>query len=86
MERHPNITWWENQAISFARAQCMNRPQVDAFFDMLGVELDRLGLRHSPQSIYNMDESGLHPHFRPGKVLSAKELHATTARKRHVVD
>ena len=50
----------------------MNRPQVDAFFDMLGVELDKLGLRQSPQAIYNMDESGLHLHFRPGKVLAAK--------------
>jgi DDE superfamily endonuclease/helix-turn-helix, Psq domain len=72
MERHPSITLRKSQAISFARAQCMNRPQVDAFFDMLGVELDRLGLRQSPQAIYNMDESGLHLHFRPGKVLAAK--------------
>jgi hypothetical protein len=72
MERHPSITLRKSQAISFARAQCMNRPQVDAFFDMLGVELDKLGLRHSPQAIYNMDESGLHLHFQPGKVLAAK--------------
>jgi len=72
MGRHPNISLRKSQAISFARAQCMNRPQVDAFFDMLGVELERLGLRQSPQAIYNMDESGLHLHFRPGKVLAAK--------------
>jgi len=39
---------------------------------MLGVELDTVGLRESPQAMYNMDESGLHLHFRPGKVLAAK--------------
>ena len=72
MERHPDISLRKSQAISFARAQCMNRPQVDEFFNMLAVQLDTLGLRESPQAIYNMDESGLHLHFRPGKVLAAK--------------
>jgi hypothetical protein len=72
MERHPDISLRKSQAISFARAQCMNRPQVYEFFNMLGVELDSLSLRQSPQAIYNMDESGLHLHFRPGKVLAAK--------------
>ena len=50
----------------------MNRPQADEFFNILGVEIDRLGLHQSPQAIYNMDESRLHLHFRPGKVLAAK--------------
>ena len=50
----------------------MNRPQVDEFFTMLGEELDTLGLRQSPQAIYNMDESGLHLQFRPGKVFAVK--------------
>jgi len=72
MERHPDISLRKSQSVSFARAQCMNRPQVDEFFNMLGVELDTLGLRQTPQAIYNMDESGLHLHFRPGKVLAAK--------------
>ena len=72
MERHPVISLRKSQAISFARAQCMNRPQVDEFFTMLSEELDTLGLHQSPQAIYNMDESGLHLHFRPGKVLAAK--------------
>ena len=72
MERHPEISLRKSQAISFARAQCMNRPLVDEFFNMLGVQLDTLGLRQSPQAVYNIDESGLHLHFRPGKVLSAK--------------
>ena len=39
MQRHPNISLRKSQAISFTRAQCMNRPQVDAFFNMLGAKI-----------------------------------------------
>jgi len=55
MERHPQISLRKSQAISFARAQCMNRPLVDEFFNMLRVQLDTLGLRQSPEAVYNMD-------------------------------
>jgi len=41
----------------------MKRPNADKFFNMLGVELDTLGLCESPQAIYNMDEGSLHLHF-----------------------
>jgi len=72
MERNPEISLRKSQAISFARAQCMNKLLVDEFFNMLDVQLDTLGLCQSPQAVYNMDESELYLHFRPGKVLSAK--------------
>jgi len=72
MQRHPEITVRMAQNISHARAQCMNRPMVDAFFNMYEQQADELLLRVSPHAVYNADESGLQLHLRPGKVLAAK--------------
>jgi len=72
MQRHPEITVRLTQNISHARAQCMNRPMVDTFFNMYEQEVDNLLLRTSPHAIYNADETGLQLHLRPGKVLAAK--------------
>ena len=72
MKRNPEITVRSAQSISCARAQCMNKPMVNAFFDMYEHEADLLNLRTSPQCIYNADETGLQLHLRPGKVLAAK--------------
>jgi len=60
------------QNISHARAQCMNRPMVDIFFNMYEQEVDDLLLRSSPHAIYNADETRLQLHLRPGKILVAK--------------
>jgi len=47
------------QAFSLARAQCMNRPAVGRYFDILKKELIRLDIVDKPEMIYNCDESGL---------------------------
>jgi len=62
MERHPEISLRKSQAISFARAQCMNRPLVDEFFNMLGVQLDTLVIcffkcPNSPTCLGNLNNS-----------------------------
>lgn len=72
MKRNPEITVRQAQSISYARAECMNRPMVYAFFDMFQREVDLLNLRMKPQSIYNADETGLQLHLKPGKILAAK--------------
>jgi len=72
MRRHPQLSLRQAQGISYARAECMNKPMVHAFFDLYEKEADTLSLRCSPQSIYNADETGLQLHLRPGKVIAEK--------------
>lgn len=74
MKRHPELSLRKTQSISHARAQCMNKPVVNAFFYLYEQEIDALALRTSPQCVYNADETGLQMHLglRPVKVLAAK--------------
>jgi len=72
MKRHPNLNVRAPQSISIARAECTNRPVVYAFFDMFEDTVNKLGLRNSPNAIYNCDETGLQLCVRPTKVVAAR--------------
>lgn len=72
MRRHPELAVRQAQNISHARAQCMNRPVVNGFFDMYENEVNSLAMRTSPHCLFNADETGVQMHLRPAKVLAAK--------------
>jgi hypothetical protein len=72
MRRNPQISVRSAQNISYARAQCMNKPLINSFFDMYEACLFEVGILTKAQSIYNADESGLQLHSKAGKVLAAK--------------
>jgi len=71
MRRHPELSLRQAH-ISHARAECMNRPVVDAFFDLYEHEIDSLAVRTSPHCLFDADETGLQMHLRPAKVMAAK--------------
>lgn len=58
LKRHPNISQRRAQQLNPARAQKLNRYIVDDYFTKLGSLLDRTGLKHRPEKLYNMDEKG----------------------------
>jgi len=73
MDRMAGLDWWSGfhqrhlsmlsirkpEALSLSRAQCMNQPAVNKYFDILDREMKKLGLTDKPASVYNCDESGL---------------------------
>jgi transposase len=71
LKRNPDISLRQPTSTSIARAIGFNRPQVERFYINLSALMDKYNF--SPQSIYNMDETGLStvPNKQP-KVLSRK--------------
>lgn len=72
MRRNPELSVRSAQSISYARAECMNRPLINSFFDMYEGALSEADILTKAQSIYNADESGLQLHYKAGKVVAAK--------------
>lgn len=69
--KHYPLSLRKPRATSIARAIGFNKPVVQAFFEKYKEVLKKHNFE--PQSIYNMDESGLSTVHNPPKVIAAKE-------------
>lgn len=85
LERNKDISVRQAEGLSVARAQGMNREEVNAFFNLLEEEMLKNDLMNKPQNIFNVDESGIQLINKPGKVLTAKgakDVHVITPREK----
>lgn len=70
-KRNPEISLRTPQSMSLARAKGFNKVKVDAFYNMLEPELQKVGM--NPAKVFNVDETGISVvHSRRSKVLSLK--------------
>ncbi|XP_044262782.1 uncharacterized protein LOC123010147 [Tribolium madens] len=58
LKRHKKLSQRKAQYMNPARAQKLNRPIVEDYFSKLEALLNKTGLKHSPEKLYNMDEKG----------------------------
>ncbi|XP_004210911.1 uncharacterized protein LOC101236299 [Hydra vulgaris] len=72
LKRHPELTIRVPEATSMNRAVGFNRPKVDQFFTVYEDILTKNA--YGPQSIWNMDETGITNVQKPGKVLATKSV------------
>ncbi|CAH2011768.1 unnamed protein product [Acanthoscelides obtectus] len=56
MSRHPKLSFRKPQGISAARVKGFTKENVQAFFNILGSVLPKVGF--NPAAIYNVDETG----------------------------
>lgn len=56
LKRHPELARRKAQMMNPARAQKLNKDIVSDHFSKYKSVLDRLGIEHKPESIYNIDE------------------------------
>ena len=71
MHRHPELRIRKPEALSAARAMSMNKPVIDKWFTEYENLLTTLGIKHSPDHIWNCDETGLMDHFERRKAVGS---------------
>ncbi|CAH1972182.1 unnamed protein product [Acanthoscelides obtectus] len=83
MSRHPKLSLRKPQGISAARVEGFTKENVQAFFNLLGSVLPKVGF--NPAAIYNVDETSITVQHKHAKVISLKgkrQVAALTASER----
>lgn len=57
LKRHPSLAVRTPRAVSLSRVKNFTKEKVDAFFDLLKPELDKI--QFNPHKIFNVDETGI---------------------------
>jgi DDE superfamily endonuclease/helix-turn-helix, Psq domain len=84
MRRNPSLSIREPEPTSLARMTNFNRVNVDKFFDNLADVMGRGG-GYGPQSIYNIDETGVVTVQKPCRIVAekgVKQVGATVSQER----
>lgn len=72
LERNTELSIRIAEGLSVAKAQSLNRAEVDRFYGLLLEVLTQNNLLDKPGRIYNMDETGVQLNNKPGKVIATK--------------
>ncbi|CAH2000290.1 unnamed protein product [Acanthoscelides obtectus] len=84
MSRHPKLSFRKPQGISAARVKGFTKENVQAFFNLLGSVLPKVGF--NPAAIYNVDETGIttvqHKHAKVISLKGKRQVAALTATER----
>lgn len=78
LSRNTDITLRKSEGVSLARANAMNKTEVNAYFQLLESVLMQDNEILPPNCVFNMDESGLQLNSRPGYVLAQKGAKAVS--------
>lgn len=82
LERQPKLSVRQAEGLSLARAQGLNREEVNKMFKLLLQVLTEHDLLDKPDRIFNVDETGVQLNNKPGKVIvtkGAKSVHSITS-------
>jgi hypothetical protein len=85
LERNKDISIRQAEGLSVARAQGMNRKEVEDFFNILEKQMIENNLVDKGENIFNMDETGIQLINKPGRVLAAKgskDVHVLTPKEK----
>jgi hypothetical protein len=72
MQRHPDLSVRQAEGLSTARAQAVNRENVQQYFGLLKDTMIENDLIGKPGHIYNMDEIGLQIINKGEKIIATK--------------
>jgi len=82
MKRHPELSLRSSDPLSHCRSSAVSQPALDHYFGLLKKTLEVNGLMDKPNSIYNMDESGMPlDHRQPKRVAprGIKKVHGPSS-------
>lgn len=83
--RNQEVSIRAAQGLSIARAEGMDRKQVNDFFNLLKDVYTEYNMFVKPSNIFNMDETGFQINNEPGKVIAtkgAKDVHVLSSSER----
>ena len=72
LERNPQLSLHSGDSTAGVRMDALNRETINNYFDLLQELNDEFGFDEHPDTIYNMDETGMPLDPRPLKVVAAR--------------
>lgn len=72
LRRHPELSIRKAEGLSMARGRGLTREAANHFYNLLETEINLRNLQDKPQSIFNVDESGIQLINKVGKVVAKK--------------
>lgn len=72
LKRNPKLRLRQGDATANVRMDALSKSNLNYYFDLLKTEFDKYDFHAHPESIYNMDETGVPLEPRPPKVVALK--------------